>query len=321
MPQGQGSKRLRVENADISGDVVEVPTYIRSLSERASQKMNSIQVAVCRKEEAIRKLSRHLEMNSCPKSLQWSPKVFVTKEHQSKMNEIVTTAARKAQHHILQGLLEVRRIELDILKEEIVKIEDIWKCEVNNALVEMAEERIISGDTAIICDHFLTDFKETAAAGMQAVRVNCFLDRKSREQQKRDVEVARQERRMEDTLSSFDVTRLTKVVNGLSSRLASLESKNVFATPQQKQHTDGRKNSGRGASQKQSTRVRSPTKRNRSPRYKKLITPSKHNTTTRVRRTVENSGEERESRKHHSRFKPSMTQSDSKLRNSRQKRG
>ena len=303
MPPEQGQKRIRIDNEDEGEAIVEIPKIIKDSIWNTVNKYGNLTTNICKKKEAIKKLKQHLIAETVPKSLKWTPKIFVGAKYQGEINFMVDQAIANCHRTILEKLVQIREDELEQLKEARDDLKNKWEEEARLILSQLKEEGIFFGDINEVVQNSRTKLITDLAAKERNVEMAEFSKRKRKEEAFQIIQEKRQQDAINTELKNPEIENLRKDISTLAKEISELKKKGNA-----KPVTHGTKNTGGGKRKNPNTPKNTPRTQNKTNQGKGKNQGKKQKE------------KDQGNRKHPSHSKRSTNRSGSKQKQSRQKR-
>ena len=222
------NKRPRMETETAGPALTEaqdssLPPWVTKSIDKSVRNVGNIQKAICKKQDAIEKLSDHVTKGTYPPSMQIKMAVMVSEDNQEAMNEVVSQAIVTCQGKIIDFLIRVRNEELKDLLTDLKNIETNWKEETSTTITQMKEDKLLEISVAeSILETAEKQLKDKANEKILNVRTKHFLDKKERIGKANAVRTGEAENAMKDTLADPEVIKLQKQITTLEKKFGNL---------------------------------------------------------------------------------------------------
>lgn len=255
-------------------NTIEIPEWITKIDSAAIQKIGNIQMSICKKNEAIRKLEQHRDNETAPNSLKITINVTVSKEKQTQMDEILKQATVTFQKTIIESLIQVRLDERKELEDDQKKIVNQRNEVINLTCTQLSSEGIETRPSIVSIAG--TKFQNLTESAIRVAKEKDFHRRKALIEKKEKQKAAREEARIEEELRDPVVQNLEKKILNLekimktkqnskqSSKNKKQNSKNRTAKPMKTAHRRGKQNISRTTKPKNTHRNNSRAKNTRT---------------------------------------------------------
>ena len=258
-PTRSGVKRVRFSDEGQATTMDQESPSQHWSSKMASKFLTQVidkQQAICKKEQAIRNLEEHKNNNTVPKSMKITVKVQVSGDKQGMMDEIVTNATQSWEQVVMNGLLRVRKMELDELKNELSEIAQQYEECLSMTYSEMIQEELMTEEESSTAkERLLSDFRRKCQALTQTIRSKAFFERKEQEDKRAQRRVQEVERNLDRELEDPEIAELKKKVQALENQLKSLPKNDKAKPDKPKKATGGGKRQGQAQGNAQGANV------------------------------------------------------------------